>query len=286
MIMNIIALGGVNLDILGQSEEAFVFGDSNPGRIRFRAGGVSHNIAAELVRLGHHVSLVSSLGSDHASMMVRAMCLSEGIDTSLCVAGNTGPGIYLCLHGPEGDMVAAVNDMRGMESLRPETVLPRLEGRDMDMMVMDCNLPEDTLIAAAGAWGKKVPVFLDPVSAFKAGRCLKALPYITAVKPNLTEAREMTGRISAGDCASAILDLGAKRVFISMGAAGVYYASEKEHGVYPAIPLPEGTPLTGAGDALCAGLISGMAKGLSDAECAGEGVRCADMRLRRADAFL
>ena len=54
----------------------------------------------------------------------------------------------------------------------------------------------------------------------------------------------------------------------------------------PAIPLPEGTPLTGAGDALCAGLISGISKGLSAAGCAREGVRCADLRLRRADAFL
>ncbi|MBR4502733.1 MAG: carbohydrate kinase family protein [Clostridia bacterium] len=284
--MNVIALGGVNLDILGQSDGPFAFGDSNPGRIRFRAGGVSHNIAAELVRLGHHVSLVSCLGSGHASMTVRAMCLSEGIDTDLCISGNTGPGVYLCLHGPDGDMIAAVNDMRGMESLRPETVLPLLEERDMDLMVMDCNLPEDTLIAAARVWGNRVPIFIDPVSAFKAGRCLKALPFISAVKPNLTEAREMTGRESAGDCASAILGMGAKTVFISMGAAGVYYASDKERGVCPAIPLPEGTPLTGAGDALCAGLISGISKGLSAAGCAREGVRCADLRLRRADAFL
>ena len=284
--MNIIALGGVNLDILGQSDGTFAFGDSNPGRVRFRAGGVSHNIAAELVRLGHHVSLISALGSDHASMTVRAMCLSEGIDTDLCVPGNSGPGVYLCLHGPDGDMIAAVNDMRGMGSLQPEAVLPQLEGLDMDLMVMDCNLPEDTLTSAARAWGNRVPIFIDPVSAFKARRCLKALPFVSAVKPNLTEARAMTGRESAGDCVSALLDLGAKRVFISMGAAGVFYASEKERGVCPAIPLPEGTSLTGAGDALCAGLISGMLKGLSDAECAGEGVRCADARLRRTDAFL
>ena len=284
--MNIIALGGVNLDILGQSDGAFVFGDSNPGRIRFRAGGVVHNIAAELVRLGHRVSLVSCLGNDHASMTVRAMCLSEGIDTDLCVPGDTGPGVYLCLHGPDGDMLAAVNDMRGMASLRPEDVLPRLEGRDTDLMVMDCNLPEDTLAAAARAWGKKVPVFVDPVSAFKAGRCLKALPFISAVKPNLTEARAMTGRDSAADCAAAILGMGAERVFISLGASGVYYASDRERGVCPAIPLPEGTPLTGAGDALCAGLIHGMAKGLSVAGCAMEGVRCAHMRLRRPDALL
>ncbi len=284
--MNIIALGGVNLDILGQSDAAFAFGDSNPGRVRFRAGGVVHNIAAELVRLGHRVFLVSSLGSDHASVTVRAMCTAEGINTDLCIPGNSGPGVYLCLHGPDGDMIAAVNDMRGMESLRPEDVLPMIGRPDTDLMVMDCNLPEDALFAAARAWENRGPVFIDPVSAFKAKRCLKALPFIGTVKPNLTEARAMTGREKACDCASALLDMGAKRVFVSMGAAGVYYASDKERGVCPAIPLPEGTPLTGAGDALCAGLISGLAKGLSDAECAMEGVRCADARLRRADAFL
>ena len=191
--MNIIALGGVNLDILGQSDAAFAFGDSNPGRVRFRAGGVVHNIAAELVRLGHRVFLVSSLGSDHASVTVRAMCTAEGINTDLCIPGNSGPGVYLCLHGPDGDMIAAVNDMRGMESLRPEglaeltpAALAALEEREPEP-AGECRIVEDTVWYYA--------------ACLRAGDCPETGPvrlrfagFPRAVPARLLEVREEAGQ--------------------------------------------------------------------------------------------
>ncbi len=277
--MNILAIGGANLDILGIGEGEIVPGDSNPGRVTFRAGGVARNIASQLARLGCRVSLITALGRDHASETLRSVCASEGIDTRLCVEAPAG--IYLCLHAPGGEMLTALNDMRGMDALTPERVLPRLEGAEADLAVMDCNLPEETLDAAARALKGKMPLFLDPVSAFKADRCRRVLPLLDAVKPNLAEARHLTGCLSPADCARALLDMGAKRAFVSLGAEGVYYAAAGEAGLCPAVPLRAGTPLTGAGDALCAGLAVGIVRGLDAAGCALEGVKAAAERLER-----
>ena len=279
--MDILALGGLNLDILGQSEGPIVPGDSNPGSVGVRAGGVCHNIAAELAGMGHRVSLLSCLGRDRFSALLREICAAEGIDTRLCLDGGGNAGVYLCLHAPDGEIAAALNDMRCMNALTADAVLSRLEGCRPDLMVLDCNLPADTLAAVAEAWGSRVPVFLDPVSVFKAERCLPILRHLAAIKPNLTEARRLTGQNDPFLCAGALLDGGVKRVFISMGKDGVLFASEKERGVCPAAALPEGTPLTGAGDALCAGLISGMLLSLSAAGCAELGVRTAARRLTR-----
>ena len=280
-VMDIIALGGINLDILGQSDGDFVLGDSNPGRVLFRAGGVCRNIAAEIARQGHRVSLLSCLGSGRVSRLLRDMCASDGLDTSLCVESAADAGVYLALHGGDGEMLAALNDMRCMDGMTPEAVLPRLEGRKADLMILDCNLPGETISAVARKYGRGTPLFLDPVSVFKAERCLGALPFLSAVKPNLIEARRLTGRRDAADCAAALLDMGVKAAYVSMGAQGVYYACGDERGVCPAPPLPEGTPLTGAGDALCAGLIRGMLMNKTAAECASLGVTAAADRLTR-----
>ncbi len=281
--MDILAIGGLNLDVLGQSGQRIVFGDSNPGRVRFRAGGVCHNIAAELRRLGCAVTLISCLGSGLASDLLRSVCQREGIDTSLCVGSGDSAGVYLGIHGPDGDMTAAVNDMAVMDRLTPEVLLPRLEGLGADMAVLDCNLPEETLVSAVRALEGRMPLFLDPVSAFKADRCLRVLPKLDGIKPNLAEARHLTGCRDADACAEVLLGRGVRNVFISLGAEGVYYASREERGRCPARPLPEGTPLTGAGDALCAGLILGMLSSLSASECARRGTMTAAERLTRTD---
>ena len=74
--------------------------------------------------------------------------------------------------------------------------------------------------------------------------------------------------------AETLLRWGVKNVFISLGAEGVYYAGREETGVMPAKKLPA-VPLTGAGDALCAGLTLALAEGRPLRECARLGCQAA-----------
>lgn len=250
--MNIAVVGGMNLDVLGVPDGPLLPRDSAPGRIVLRAGGVGRNIAARLQASGANVRLITALGNDERALMLVRMCREAGIDLSLSLPTGRPAPCYLCIHDEQGDMALAVNDMSAMECLTPQAMALRMkEINEADACVLDANLNPDTLLFIAQ--NALVPLILDPVSCAKAPRVKAILPFLTAIKPNRLEAEALTGERNVERAAEKLLSAGVKNVFISLGAEGVYYADRKDQGYAAAHPLPS-LPLTGAGDALCAGL--------------------------------
>ena len=266
---SVIVVGGMNLDLLGIPDGPLRARDSTPGRITLRPGGVGRNIAERLSEAGAHVRLITALGCDERARMLERMCQASGIDLSLSVSTGCPAPCYLCIHDEQGDMALAVNDMSAMECLTPEAM-----GSRMPMLnaagacVLDANLSRDTLQYIAHH--ATVPLILDPVSCAKAPRVQAILPFLAAIKPNRLEAEALTGERNVEKAAAALLSAGVKRVFISLGAEGVYYADGACAGYQPARPLPT-IPATGAGDALCAGLTLALLAGKSTQACAQAG---------------
>lgn len=272
--MHIGVIGGLNLDILGFPHQELRLRDSNPGRVQMQAGGVGHNIGVQLTKLGHSVTMLTAMGNDAQAVLLSNLCRRENIDLSCALKVNAPTCTYLCVHDHTGDMYCALNDMQAVDQLTPEAirdVLPMLSR--CELCVMDTNPPAETLQYAAGQL--KMPIFADAVSAFKCQKLLPILPHITALKPNLMEAEAMTGEKEPDKAAKVLLDAGVQQVFISMGKHGVFYADRFSSGQVPARALPEGTPLTGAGDSLCAGLIDGLLSHMSTRDVAELGVRTA-----------
>ena len=103
--------------------------------------------------------------------------------------------VYGALHDTDGDMLCAVNDMRLMDAFTGDILdqmLPSVNASDV--CVIDANLPEKSLLYLAES--AVPPLVCDPVSAEKAKRILPLLPRLAAIKPNLLEARTMTGRVA------------------------------------------------------------------------------------------
>ena len=272
--LHLTVLGGANLDILGQSDRPLVLRDSNCGRVTVRPGGVGHNIAARLAGRGHQVALLTALGAGSIADIMETLCRREGVDLSHALHFDCPASTYLCLHDADGDMHCAINCMEPMEHLTPEALSPLLLlAQEADFCVADTNPRSDTL--AFFLENVTVPALVDPVSTFKAQRLMPLLQHVYAVKPNLMEAQSMTDEKRPEDAAHALLEKGVQKVFISLGKDGVYYADASACGYMPALPLPAGAPLTGAGDALCAGLVEGLSQRLPMAACAELGVRCA-----------
>ena len=68
----ITVIGGTNIDILAKySTPITASGDSCIGKISTSAGGVARNIAENLARLGTAVTLITGLGDDEFSTLVR-----------------------------------------------------------------------------------------------------------------------------------------------------------------------------------------------------------------------
>ena len=266
-------IGAVNMDLAGTPDAPLRAGDSNPGRVSMTPGGVGRNIAENLRLLGRRVSLITITGEDTYANVIREHCLNAGIDMQYSFTDPLGrTSVYLCVNGQDGDLNVAVADMAICEQLTPAKLEPLLPVLNHGSMVIaDANLPEETL-----AWlGQHitVPMAADPVSVAKAPRLKPLLSRLTLLKPNVPEAELLTGMTVRGDgdlarAADALHRLGVKRVYISLGARGVWADDVREGGEL--LPCAAGTVVntSGCGDAFVAAAADAYLNGLGTMEAA------------------
>jgi len=255
----VVVVGGVNVDIGGRALAPLVDSDSNPGRVTMSLGGVGRNIAHNMSLLGLDVRLLTAYGDDFNGERVAASCSELGIDMSqaLRVPGGT-TSTYLYLTDPKGEMALAVSDMEICEKITPAYLASHLQLlQNAQVVVADCNIPAESLRYLAE--NVTVPLFVDPVSTIKAEKLRPILDKIHTLKPNRLEAQLLSGvRIeTAEDVAAAadkLLELGVHRLFISMGAEGVYAAMGDAHIQLPNFP-GNMVNTTGCGDAFTAALV-------------------------------
>lgn len=259
------------MDILGFAKGSYQAGDSLPGNITLSPGGVAHNIALRLTQMGETVQLLTVLGDDLFADVLKVACIKTGIGLTYTVKVSGPSSTYLAIHNQEGDMVAAVNQMDALASLTPVMLVHQLSklSQAFAACVLDANLSVDCLQAAAQALS--IPLVADPVSAAKCRRLLPVMDKLYAIKPNLMEAEALTGERDPEKAAQALLSMGVRQAFISLGSKGVYYAEQNQQGILPAPPLPH-VGLTGAGDAMTAGITKGVMLGLDARQTAQMGI--------------
>lgn len=254
----IAVVGGVNVDIGGRAAARLVAGDSNPGAVSVHPGGVGRNIAHNLSLLGVRTELLSALGGDLYAEEIARSCSALGIGlTHALRVPDARTATYLYISEPDGEMALALNDMAVCAHLTPAYLAAHedvLSGAAL--IVADANLPAETLeyLAVHAA----APLFVDPVSAAKAGRVTPILPRVHTLKPNRIEAEALSGvavrdKKSAEEAAAALLRRGVRRVFLSLGEHGLL-AAENGCFFWQKRIRAEARNTTGAGDALMAGL--------------------------------
>ena len=255
-----VVVGGVNVDIGGRPRGALVPADSNPGQVRMSLGGVGRNIAHNLALLGVDTRLLTAFGDDFNAQRIAASCGELGIDISQCL---TLPGAatstYLYITDQSGDMALAVNDMDIYEHLTPAFLSSRVRLlQNAQLLVVDTNIPAQSI-----AWlaeNIRLPIFADPVSTVKAEKLRPVLGRLHTIKPNRLEAELLSGvsitdEASLHAAADALLATGLHRVFISLGADGMF-AADRQGGRRHLPCLPgKMVSTTGCGDAAMAAVV-------------------------------
>ena len=186
-------VGGVNVDIGGQSYAPLVARDSNPGRVRISLGGVGRNIAHNMSLLGVDVRLLTAFGDDLHAQRVAASCGELGIDIShaLQVPGGT-TSTYLFLNDVDGDMALGLSDMDICERITPAYLASNLSLlNNAQVIVADTNIPAESLQYLVTHCTP--PVFVDPVSTAKARKVQPVLGRVHTLKPNRIEAELLSG---------------------------------------------------------------------------------------------
>ncbi|MDR1388794.1 MAG: carbohydrate kinase family protein [Treponema sp.] len=287
----ITVIGAANIDISGFSAKPINMADSNPGHIEYFPGGVGRNIAENLLRIGAAVRLVSVIGDDPFGRLLVSHSREIGLDISGSkFLSNTDSSVYIALMNNTGEMALALSDMSVLERLTPGDIEERAAlVEDSDAVVLDAGLSPETLRFIPERFSGKI-IYLDPVSSRKAEKVRCSIGAFHTLKLNRMEASSLSGIelpapavnpvITLGKDESAVwtgdeslhrgletagahfLRQGSKRVFITLGRAGVYYRGTDDEFLAPVTPVtPRNT--TGGGDAFMAGIVYGTQLGMS-----------------------
>lgn len=258
----VVIIGSANIDVAGYSHESLNYADSNPGKIKFTPGGVGRNIAQNLALLGNKAWLLSAVGSDFYGQSLLTQTNQSGVYVDKClIVPGENTSSYLSLLDNTGEMLVAINDMNISNAITAEYLAQHREFiQRAKVIVADCNISEEAL-----AWildnAANVPVFVDPVSAWKCVKVRDRLNQIHTLKPNRLEAETLSGialsgREDVAKVAAWFHQHGLNRLVLSMGGDGVYYSDISGESGWSAPIKTNVINVTGAGDAMMAGLAS------------------------------
>jgi pseudouridine kinase len=255
----IACIGGAHLDRRALLRAPAVPGTSNPGTNYTDFGGVARNVAQNLARLGCSVMLCSRVGNDEAGRQV----LRQPLDTALVTVSDDRPtASYTAILEPTGELVIGLADMDVYDEMTPAVLAPALPTlRRAGVWFVDANLPGETILWLLEV--AKVPVAVDAVSVAKSRRLALLLSRIGYLFCNLAQAGAMIGQPfdHPDEAARGLSRCGVQCGVVSAGARGIAVFAGQGVAAMPALTaVPR--DVTGAGDALVAGTLYGLAKGL------------------------
>lgn len=317
----VVVIGGANIDLRGRSEEELKRYTSNPGKINIGSGGVGRNIAHNLALLSVPVTLLSVVGDDGEGIRILEETGKAGVKMKqMIISGEHPSGIYLGILDEKGEMEVAVSDMRILEEVTVDYLRSKAYLiKESKIVVADTNIPEESIGYVVELCNKvKVPILVEPVSVEKAEKLRDILngrwtiDYITPNKDELTSISEMEigddQDINLVKAAEELKGKGVKNVIVTLGKRGIYVSSEggnfrgegerprEKEGRSKKDDVGRGwkrfirpsagkaVDVTGAGDALAAGLVYGIYKGYSMEVAARFGLGAAALTISTKEA--
>ena len=284
-----VVVGGVNMDIGGRSFGRLVEADSNPGQVNMSLGGVGRNIAHNMALMGVDVKLLTAMGEDVHGSRIAASCLELGIDASHALrVSDCATSTYLYIADQRGEMAMALSDMEICKRITPGYLAANQQLlQNAQVIVADTNIPEETLVYLAE--NCSAPLFCDPVSTSKAEKLRPILNKIHTLKPNRLEAELLSGipireKQDAEAAAKALLQKGVQRVFLSMGADGVYAATAETQLWFSNLP-GKMVNTTGCGDAFMAALVWAYLQELDLSDTARAGLAAASVAMESEETI-
>jgi len=258
---SVVAVGSAVLDrVYGLSNLPEPDGGAFVRDYEERAGGVAANVACALAELDHDAAVISRVGRDDAADRVLDSLAEYGVDADGVRRGDDDTSYALVLRGPDGDrMIVAGGDSVPALELTGED---RARVRDADCAFTSAYAPDRVV-------SDLVEMRADddaPALAFDLAGPLSELDGRGATRETIDRAAEtadlfVTNEVAARsylDCgpeeaATELLERGAERVAVTVGADGAYVGTADVTHV-PAESV-EPVDTTGAGDAFTAALI-------------------------------
>lgn len=264
----IVVLGGINMDLVGTTENMPTPGETVFGQSFHTApGGKGANQAVAAARLGAQVRMVGRVGLDEFGPVLLDGLRREWIDVSgVATDPDNSSGIaMILLDGQKENYIVAIYGANlASDHEQIKAVESALGGADVLLMQLETPF-EVATEAAKMAKGRGVRVVWDPAPALEMGRDAYAL--CDVLTPNQSEAEYLSGipvtdPDSARNAAKKLVGEGVSACVVTMAEGGAYYAARDDEGFIPAYDV-ETTDTVAAGDAFSAALGVALAEGRS-----------------------
>ncbi|MEA3534978.1 carbohydrate kinase family protein [Rhizobium sp. CC-YZS058] len=306
----VLVIGGAHIDRRGRISGDTAIGSSNPGSWFEEAGGGGFNAARNLARLGRpepdsadgaaesdrsierltlaplEVAMVAPRGGDAEGEAVAAAAQAAGVEDCPFTFLDRRTPSYTAILERDGNLVVALADMALYTLFSPRRLQQRALRERIaaaDLVLLDANLPSETLRAAlqaakaAGAITAAIAI-----SPAKVERLVPHLQHLDWLFLNESEAAAVCGaradtaadwasRLAAAGLGGAVVTRGSREAVI-LSAAGWFAVTPPN--------LPELSDVTGAGDALAAGVLAGLLSGHQPGEALRLGVAAAGITVR------
>jgi pseudouridine kinase len=274
----VVVIGGANVDVKARSAARVTHGTSNPGRSSMAPGGVGRNVAENLARLGTRAFLVTAVGRDAAGDNLLAQTGAAGVRLEYVYRTDLPTGTYIALLDADGELVAAVADMRATDELGSAQVDRAREViTTAGLVVLDGNLAPATLAHALDlAHVGQVRTILEPVSVPKAtplAAYLTADRSLYAVTPNREELTALTGLAAHTDrqlrvAADSLHQRGVRHVWVRLGERGSLFSTASTGATFIPAVATTVQDVTGAGDSMLAAFCHALLEGRDPVDAA------------------
>ena len=290
MSAKVVVVGSLNMDLVARAQRLPRAGETLPGDSFFTVpGGKGANQAVAVARLGGSVAMIGNVGDDAYGQQLRQALYVEGVD---CRAIDTCPGVssgvaLITVDAASQNCIVIIPGGNGL--LTPQSV-QRFDAllQAAEIIICQLEVPAETVawtLARGHELGKQVILNPAPATGPLPAAWFAHIDYLT---PNESEAEALSG-VAVTDLDSArragerLLQLGAGKVIITLGAQGALLVTAQGHRHFPA-PLVQPLDTTAAGDTFIGGFAAGLVRGLEEGEAIAFGQRAAALSVTRAGA--
>jgi len=290
MHAKVVVVGSLNMDLVARAQRLPRAGETLPGEAFFTApGGKGANQAVAVARLGGSVAMVGNIGDDAYGQQLRKALEREGVDcqaVSVCQGVSSGVAL-ITVDAASQNCIVIIPGGNGL--LTPQMV-QRFDTllQAADVIICQLEVPAETVawaLARGHELGKRVILNPAPATGPLPSTWFGHIDYLT---PNESEAEALTG-IAVTDQGSALragerlLQLGAGKVIITLGAQGALLVTAQGHQHFPA-PVVQPVDTTAAGDTFVGGFAAALVRGLEEGEAIAFGQRAAALSVTRVGA--
>ncbi len=291
--MRVLCVGEMLTDIIVRTVDSvdFLNDTKQVEEIEVRSGGDANNNAIDLAVLGNDVTYLGRISTDPLGDYLVSNAERYGIDMRFIARSDTTQTKSLILINAKGDRTFLQTPGTSAEFCLEDCRAEALEGQDILQIGGAFHLPSFDGDGAAKllcmAKERGILTSMD-ITTDRSGRWKGILdpcyPYLDYFLPSIEQASKVSGKERPEEIAAYFLDRGVKNVAVKLGKDGSYFRNHETAffaGCYDNLKVAE---TTGAGDAFCAGFLTGVGEGMDPEGCMTLGTACSAFVIQEVGA--